>query len=110
MTVPADPQPGSDLAAHLGVLDPAQRDAIEETWTAAVDLVSRLAGTATVPPAVRHRAQLQTGAALWEQRRAPLGVVQFADAEGSPYPVRVAADPTHVARSLLAPYLPGGFA
>lgn len=72
-------------------------------------LVSQLVGTTEgVPADIRRRAIIEAGSELFHKRQAPNGISQFADAAGTP--MRVARDPMNVARVILQPFLPLGFA
>ncbi|MFL0202126.1 hypothetical protein ACHFI2_16305, partial [Exiguobacterium acetylicum] len=71
-------------------------------------LVAQLAGPHTVPAEIRDRAVIEAGSELFHKRQAPNGISQYADASGTP--LRVARDPMNVARVILAPFLPLGFA
>lgn len=46
---------------------------------------------------------------LYDQRKAPSGIRNFADVDGGAVAVRVARDPMVAARPLLAPFLPMAF-
>ncbi|QKY80419.1 head-tail connector protein [Microbacterium phage PoRanda] len=91
-------------ARHVAVDDAfVQRCASE-----ALALVGQLIGSATVPAEIRTRAIIEAGSELFHKRQAPNGISQFADAAGTP--LRVAKDPMNVARVILQPFLPLGFA
>lgn len=76
----------------------------------ALALVAQIAGSyaAQLPAAIIDRAVIEAGSELFHKRQAPAGISQFADAAGTP--MRVARDPMNVARVIVAPFLPLGFA
>jgi len=76
----------------------------------AVALVDNFAGIGIdrVPVAILQRAYVETGSELYARRSAPMGISQFASPDGAA--IRVGRDPLSVARTILQPYLPGGFA
>lgn len=76
--------------------------------TEARALVDRLIGTESVPAEIRTRAIIEAGSELFHKRQAPNGISQYADPAGTP--MRIARDPLNVARVILQPFLPLGFA
>ncbi|MGG7466041.1 hypothetical protein [Plantibacter sp. YIM 135347] len=84
---------------------------VKESWDAAVALVDQRIKSAhtPVPQTLVERAYLEVGSELYHRRQAPNGIVQFATLDGGA-PARVARDPMVAAASLLAPFLPLGFA
>ena len=92
----------------------ARHVAVDEKYVTAcaseaLALVGQLIGTTTTVPAeIRTRAIIEAGSELFHKRQAPNGISQFADATGTP--LRVAKDPMNVARVILQPFLPLGFA
>lgn len=74
----------------------------------AAALVARYIGTATVPNAVKDRAELEVGSELFHRQSAPNGIAQFQTLDASP--VRVARDPMVGAYPLLAPFVGLGIA
>lgn len=84
------------------------RDYIASCVTEALALVGQVCGTHTVDEAIRERAVIETGSELFHRRQAPNGISQFAAPDGSA--MRVARDPMNVARTILAPFVPLGFA
>ncbi|QJD50731.1 head-tail connector protein [Microbacterium phage Nobel] len=92
-------------ARHVAVDDAF----VERCASEALALVGQLIGTTlTVPAEIRTRAIIEAGSELFHKRQAPNGISQFADATGTP--LRVAKDPMNVARVILQPFLPLGFA
>lgn len=81
-------------------------------WATAVQLVQAhcgLSGYERLPEAIKTRAVLECGAELYHRRSAPSGLQsQFLGMEGNS--VRLARDPMTGAKTLLAPYISGGFA
>jgi len=71
-------------------------------------LVDQLIATNDVPAEIRTRAIIEAGSELFHKRQAPNGISQYADAAGTP--MRIARDPLNVARVILQPFLPLGFA
>lgn len=71
-------------------------------------LVDQLIGTSTLPAEIRIRAIIEAGSELFHKRQAPNGISQYADPAGTP--MRIARDPLNVARVILQPFLPLGFA
>lgn len=63
---------------------------------------------ADVPDEIRSRAAIEAGSELFHRRAAPNGISQFAAPDGGQ--LRIARDPMNVARVILAPFLPLGFA
>ncbi len=92
----------------------ARHVVIDDTFVAdcarqALALVGIVIGTTEgVDPDARERAIIEAGSELFHKRQAPSGISQFADAAGTP--MRVARDPMNVARVILQPWLPMGFA
>jgi hypothetical protein len=74
----------------------------------ALALVGQLIGANVLPAAIRTRAIIEAGSELFHKRQAPNGISQYADPAGTP--MRIARDPLNVARVILAPFLPMGFA
>lgn len=69
----------------------------------ALELVTAFIGSATVPPATKDRAVLETGSELYHRRNAPNGVAQFAAFDGAP--IRVARDPMVGAYPILGRFM-----
>ncbi len=97
----------ADLSEYVGAA-PADIDYVEECWDTAHALVDKAVGTASVPAAVMKRAKLECGSELYHKRSAPMGVSQFASADGAP--MRVGLDPMRSAMKVLMPFLPLSFA
>lgn len=77
--------------------------------TEALALVDRIIGdTLDVPADIRTRAIVEAGSELFHKRQAPNGISQYADPSGTP--MRIARDPMNVARVILQPFIPLGFA
>lgn len=74
----------------------------------ALALVGQACGTNTVPAEIRQRAVVEAGSELYHRRQSPSGISQFAAPDGSA--MRIARDPMNAARTILAPFLPMGFA
>lgn len=69
------------------------------------------AGTVrTCPEEIRDRAVKEVGAELFARRGLRNGIATFGTGDGDLQPVRVARDPMHLARSILAPWAGGPFA
>lgn len=87
----------------------------EDTWLlqptldTAQALVDSYVGFMAVPESVKDRAVLVCGAELWNQRKAPSGITQFADFE-SGQGLRVARDPLTGVYPLLRQYTGPGIA
>lgn len=103
------------LAAQLReyVTPEARHIAIDDAFVAACAsearaLVDQLVSSNAVPAEIRTRAIIEAGSELFHKRQAPNGISQFADAAGTP--MRIARDPLNVARVILQPFLPLGFA
>lgn len=71
-------------------------------------LVGQIIGDTTVPAEIRTRAIIEAGSELFHKKQAPNGISQYADPAGTP--MRIARDPMNVARVILQPFLPLGFA
>lgn len=76
---------------------------IAQCWDEAVALVSVYVGSHDVPTPVLTRAYIECGSELFHRRSAPMGVSQFASADGSA--VRVARDPLLGVYPLIRPYV-----
>jgi len=76
---------------------------IDQCWDEAVALVSVYVGNHDVPVSVLNRAYIECGSELFHRRSAPMGVSQFASADGSA--VRVARDPLLGVYPLIRPYV-----
>ena len=75
---------------------------IAQCWEEAIALVTTFAGSSNVPSAVLTRCYIECGSELFHRRSAPMGVSQFASADGTA--VRVARDPLLGVYPLLRPY------
>lgn len=76
---------------------------ITQTLTEAETLVATHILNRVVPEAIHDLAVLKCGSELFNQRKAPNGIAQFATPDGNP--VRVARDPMIAAYPILAPYV-----
>lgn len=81
---------------------------LAETEAEASALVATETGQHEVPQVIQDRAVLMCAGSLWLTRKHPDGIVHFGGLDSAP--VRAARDPMHRARTILAPYLGGGFA
>lgn len=88
-------------------LNVAPTDKLNEDVQTARALVAQELGTHAerVPPMILAKAIIKCACELFEQRKAPSGVRNFADADGAVV-VRIARDPMTGARPILAPFLP----
>jgi hypothetical protein len=75
-------------------------------WDEAVERVNVVVGSYDVPTAILTRAYIECGSELFHRRSAPMGVSQFASADGSA--IRVARDPLLGVYPLIRPYLGAG--
>lgn len=81
---------------------------VSECVEEALALVGQVVGEHTVPATIRDRAVIEAGSELFHRRQSPNGISQFAAPDGGA--LRIARDPMNVARTILAPFLPLGFA
>lgn len=81
---------------------------IGECVDEAMALVGIAIAAHEVPEEIRNRAVIEAGSELFHRRQSPQGISQFAAPDGGA--LRVARDPMNVARTILAPFLPLGFA
>lgn len=91
--------------AHHVVTD---ADYIGECVAEALALVAQACGANVVPAEIHDRAVIEAGSELFHRRQSPSGISQFAAPDGSA--MRIARDPMNAARTILAPFLPLGFA
>ncbi len=91
-----------DLRGFIGAstTDDAQ---ITPALAEATELVSHHCNGYTVPAVIIDLAVKKVGAELFNQRKAPNGISQFASPEGAP--VRVARDPMVAGYPILSPYI-----
>jgi hypothetical protein len=99
----------ADLREFVGA-PTSDEDFIADCWDEATLLVTRACGAVVVdvPAAILKRAKLECGSELYHRRSAPLGISQFASADGSA--IRVSRDPMIGAIKVLQPWLPLGVA
>ena len=83
-------------------------DYVKQCVSEAASLVGQAIGAATIPDEARTRAIVECGSELFNRRQAPSGITQYAAPDGGQ--IRLARDPMTSARTILAPYLPLGFA
>jgi hypothetical protein len=76
---------------------------VEECWDTALDLVASYIKSSKIPPSILKRSYLEVGSELFQRRNAPLGVSQYAIADGNP--VRIARDPLAGVYPLLNRYM-----
>lgn len=81
---------------------------IDNVYHRAEALVDKVIGSASVPALIRMEAILECGSELYHKRSSPMGVSQFATADGSP--IRQGLDPMRAAMKVLQPFLKLGFA
>lgn len=83
---------------------------VEAALVVALPLVTKCAGSDfdTIPSDVFDHAVKVCCAEIYNQRKAPNGITQFADMQGTG--IRVARDPLVGVRPLFAEYRAGGFA
>lgn len=109
----ADPEAVAALAAYVSV--DKTNTYVGECAAEAEAIVAKALhledGTErSTPPELRRRAVIEVGAELYARRGLRNGIATFGQADGGLQPVRVARDPMHLAREILAPYLGGPFA
>lgn len=106
----ADPDLDPLTATTAEELNVAPTTKLDEDVRAARDLVTKEVGNyaVRVPPAILTKAIIKCACELFEQRKAPSGVRNFADADGAVV-VRIARDPMTGARPILTPFLPLAF-
>ncbi|MFM9573394.1 hypothetical protein ACKI1I_25430 [Streptomyces turgidiscabies] len=75
---------------------------IEQCWDEAVELVTNFVGTQVVPQSIKDRVALISGAALYQMRKTPTGIMQFGEDSS---PIRLARDPMQGAYPLLKAYM-----
>lgn len=104
----------ADLKAYLGItstnddavlqdcLDMAQ--ALVDVRNVKWDSTSEAYVTSDAPATVVDRAAIAVAAEIWNQKKAPNGISQFAAYDGV-NPIRVARDPMVAAYPLLAPWV-----
>lgn len=93
----------TDLKAFVSA--GASEDAVvTDCYDVAVELVMKFIGTAVVPASVTNRAILVAGAELYNQKKAPNGIAQFASYDGQ-QAVRVARNPMVGVYPLLSPFM-----
>lgn len=91
-----------DLKAYVGAS--VDDDAfVEDCWKTAQDLVASYVKSNKIPPNVLKRVYLEVGSELFQRRNAPLGVSQYATADGAP--ARIARDPLAGVYPLLNRYM-----
>lgn len=102
--VPAGALPtAAQLAAYAGAPVTAT-DSLDAALAAALELVSRFVGSATVPAPVLHSAILDVASDLWHRRQHHNGIVTFDTPEGVT-PWRVNRDPMASAYPILRPFV-----
>jgi hypothetical protein len=96
-----------DLRGYVGAV--ARDDAdLTRALATGVALVDRHIGSATVPAPVRDQACLVAASEVFQRRSAPMGISQFASADGAP--MRVNRDPMIAVFPILAPFIGPGLA
>jgi hypothetical protein len=96
-----------DLRAYVGAT--ARDDAdLTRALATGVALVDRLIGAATVPAPVVEQAYLVAASEVFQRKSAPMGISQFATADGAP--MRVNRDPMVSVLPILAPFIGPGVA
>lgn len=93
----------SELLKNFVRASDIDNDYIEQCWDEAVALVNAFVGNHDVPTAVLTRAYIECGSELFHRRSAPMGVSQFASADGTA--VRVARDPLLGVYPIIRPYV-----
>ena len=93
----------SELLKEFVRASDADNGFIDQCWDEAVALVNAYAGGYDVPTPVLNRAYIECGSELFHRRSAPMGVSQFASADGTA--VRVARDPLLGVYPLIRPYV-----
>ena len=95
-------EPWLTLKTYVGAKDDSDAF-VQDCYSVALAQVNRYVGLATVPDALMQRAVLETGAALYQRRKASNNQAQgFVD--GST-PVFAAKDPMNSVYALLRPYV-----
>ncbi|GAA0959139.1 hypothetical protein [Frigoribacterium faeni] len=96
-----------DLRSYVGIT--ARDDAdLERALTTGVALVDQYVGSAVVPVGVRDYSYLVAASEVFQRKSAPMGISQFATADGAP--MRVNRDPLVSVYPLLQPFVGLGFA
>jgi hypothetical protein len=91
-----------DLKAYIGA--GSEDDAfVEECFDTSIELVASYVKSSKIPANVLKRVYLEVGSELFQRRNAPLGVSQYATADGSPR--SIARDPLAGVYPLLNRYM-----
>jgi hypothetical protein len=93
----------SELLKEFVRASDIDNDFIEQCWDEATHLVNAYTSGYDVPTSVLTRAYIECGSELFHRRSAPMGVSQFASADGTA--VRVARDPLLGVYPLIRPYV-----